>query len=572
MRRGAIVVIALVVGTVAMLSNLGYRKRQQERAILSDRVDEYASKAENGRYVDIGVRLRTVVADPDGVEYIDGKPKLRIIRERIFGGMLDTRAKPAVIVGPSRAPVTWYCSQEQEIVILHSDDDPLGQLARGSEGAGKSTAIAMWIYFRWLEMIGEGREIGCVAPTENRIKMVQDELFKLWPAAWWRYKVAAMMLVFVDGTRVQFVSTTMTSAKSGSRIQGYNWSAAAQDELQDQVAVFDDVGSRGRSAKDGRYKQLGSCTAKDDPAFRSLKGRVLSAVDKHGKNLWVERTMLIANSPFIHPDFIAQKRAITNDREFRRRFGAEDLPAEARLYFNWSRDLNMRMLPATARKVTSIAIRAKTGNPQHALLAGHDPGTAKSATIFLDAFEIPKEPGWSWWVRGEIFGKYQTTEQSALAIIARARTMGTNHRAGSEIVHVRAQPFGQANDKPDQDLYRIFAQCGLDVRAAQHKADGSGTGFISKDSRIDMVNRLFCNSDGLRRLFVECNDRRQPCAPILVESLESAERDQFGRAEAERKDEYDKSDCPAALGYALWPFEKAASVALQDDIRKGIRR
>ncbi len=587
MRRRAIVLVALLVG-VAMISNLGYRKRKQERAILLDKVDEYVTSVESGRFVDIGVTLKTVVADDEGEELIEGKPRIRVVRSKTYGGILDR--KRGEIVGPTRNPVTWYCSQDQERVILHSDDEPLGQLVRSSEGGGKSTAIAQWLYFRWLELLAEDREIGVACPTEKRIDLVQVEVFKLWPKHWYRYRVAQKLMILADKTRIRFVSTTQTSAKGGAPIQGYNFSAAAQDELQDQVDAFDDVGSRGRSApfRDGRhcYKQIASCTAKEDPHFRGLCKRILSANDKHGNPLWVERKMLITDSPFVSKDFLEQKRATTHEREFRRRFLAEDLPPESRLYFNFSAKESIRPIPLGARKITSIVLRAKTGNPRHALLAGHDPGTAKSATIFLDAYEVPQvekivQPdgrvtlrrymqGPVWWVRAEIFGKHQTTEQSGLAIVARAKMFGCNVRDDGELVHVRAQPFGQAEDKPDLNLYRIFKRVGLDVKAAQYRADGTGTGPIKKDVRIDMLNRMFCDTNGLRWLFIECNDKGEPVAPKLVESLETAERDEHGRAETERKDAHDKSDCPAALGYALWPFEKESSVGLRADIKKGL--
>ncbi len=586
-RLAVVAVIAIGLGAL-VLSNLGYRKRRQERAIMTDRVDQYAAEVESGRYVDIGVTLHTVVADPNGEELIEGKPKLRVIRKRTYGGMLDT--KRGCLVPAKSNPIDWFCSVDQETVVLHSDDGPLGQLVKGSEGSGKSSAISQWIYFRWLELLGEDREIGCAAPTEKRIKMVQDEVFRAWPKAWWKYRSSTKLLKLADGTRVQFVSTTQTSAKGGSPVQGYNWSAAAQDELQDQVAVFDDIGSRGRASRDGRYKQIGSCTAKEDPGFRSLCARILNALDGDGNHLWAQRTMLIANSPFIAADFLQQKRSITSEREFRRRYLAEDLPPEQQVYFCWSRgtpadpvtrqpaDLgNLRPIPLGARKVTSIALRAKLGTAPvgqgvAALLAGHDPGTAKSGTVFLDAFEIAGTPGIVWFVRGEIYGQHQTTEQSALAIIAKARTLGSNHRPDTEQVHVRAQPVGQSEDKPDADLYKIFKRLGLDVRAAQYRKDGKATGVIKKDTRIDMINRLLCDANGVRRLFVECDDRRIPVAPKLVESLEMAERDHEGRAETDKKNVHDTSDMPSALGYALWPFEKESSTGVRDEIKKGLTR
>jgi hypothetical protein len=255
------------------------------------------------------------------------------------------------------------------------------------------------------------------------------------------------------------------------------------------------------------------------------------------------------------------------DREFRRRWLAEDLPPESRLYSTWDRNENLRPIPLGAKKITSLVLSKKTGNPRHGLLAGHDPGVLKGGTVYLDAFHVP---GWSrpaWWVRGERKHWRQTTEQSALDILSdvRARTLNLP-RPDSQIVHVRAQPFGQAENKPSQDLYRIFARVGLDVRAAQYRKDGSGTGVIKKDERIELVNWMFESS----LLFIECDDSGRPIAPDLVKALETMERDERGKAEHEDKTENDPSDLPAALGYAVWPFEKESAKGLREEIRKGI--
>jgi hypothetical protein len=158
----------------------------------------------------------------------------------------------------------------------------------------------------------------------------------------------------------------------------------------------------------------------------------------------------------------------------------------------------------------------------------------------------------------------QTTEQSGLEILADARSRGMNQRPDGEVIHVRAQPVGQSEDKPSEDLYRIFRRIGLDARAAQYRQDGTGTGHIKKDDRIELLNWLFERE----RLFVECDDMGRPCAPNLVTALESMERDERGRAETERKNEQDLSDCPAALGYALWPFEKTSATAVRAGVRK----
>jgi hypothetical protein len=86
-----------------------------------------------------------------------------------------------------------------------------------------------------------------------------------------------------------------------------------------------------------------------------------------------------------------------------------------------------------------------------------------------------------------------------------------------------------------------------------------------------MLNTLFCDAMGRRRLFLECDDRGVVGAPLLLAALESMERDRLGRPERDEKDvKHDKSDLPAALGYALWPFEKELAIALRADIRKGL--
>jgi hypothetical protein len=86
-----------------------------------------------------------------------------------------------------------------------------------------------------------------------------------------------------------------------------------------------------------------------------------------------------------------------------------------------------------------------------------------------------------------------------------------------------------------------------------------------------MLNMLFCDATGKRRLFIECDDRGVCVAPQLVAALETMERDEKGRAEHEEKNvRHDKSDLPASLGYALWVFEKESALAIRADIRKGI--
>lgn len=565
---------ALALLCALVLTSLTYLERTLERRI-TDRTHAH------DRYVDAHVRLHVVAKDPEG--RVTDPSKLPRIRTHSLGGWIDTKCSPPRLetrpgsisaadtirrLGPG---VDWYCSADQEQLILHPDSAPVGKLALGGMGAGKTTAGVIWTYLRWLEGIqartDKPTEGGITAPTSARLKIVVDEIIGKFPAAWYRYTSTEGLFTMCDGSLIRCVSTYRQSASQGSRIQGFNWSWWLGDELQDQTDEYINIQARLRAAKTGRAKRLATATAKDSPEWRTFKDSTLSPED------WVPYQMLGPHSPFIAAEHWASMRRGMSERDYKRLVLAEDLPSESRLYSAFDRKENLRPLPIGANKITSYVLSKRTGNPRHALLVGHDPGVAKAASIYLDAFTL-KGHGSDvfWWVRGELFTLHESAESHAIQVLKWAREHGINRRPDGEIAHVRAQPVGAAEDKPDLDMIRIWRRVGLDVRPAQYKKNDSiGVGQIKKESRIGMLNSLFCNADGKRRLFIECNDRGVPVAPNLVAALETMERDERGRAEHEEKDvRHDKSDLPAALGYGLWPFEKEAAIALRLDIEKGL--
>ena len=511
------------------------------------------------RYIDIGVTLHVVVRDPDGEALVARQPnrRVRILRTYHLGGVLDTLAEPPRIVGPSRHPVTWLCSVDQEGLLFY--DGRKSRVVRGSEGAGKSQGLAMLHYVWWLDLLGEDREIGQVAPTKARLAHVRRAMQRIYPRNWYRYSKADQLFEFADGHRVQFVSTKIVSSLQGSPLQGYSFSKSAGDELQNiDPDVTDDLESRGREAEDGDDTSVYTCTASENPAFRDLVARKKASGD------WEELVWLAKNSPFITEEFLAKKRRVMTKREYERRYEAVDHPPERMLYSTFSRQTHLRPIPPGARDITSHILRRRTRDPRHALLVGHDPGAAKGASIFLKAFELRGIPDPVWWAVAEIFHEGTTTEQNADAILELAqRVFGCNRGPRGPQVHVRAHPFGQSEDKPSVNLYRIFNRRGLHTMAAQYKKDGTGTGLIHKEDRIELVKGMFLNADDLVRLYVDVDAQGQPKAPKLVASLEQMERDPDGKAETEKKDiAHDLSDPPAGLGYGLWPFESELGAKL----------
>ncbi len=520
--------------------------------------------------MDLGVVLHVVVADKNGPVKRRGRPNLSVIRTHHLGGRYDLKTGE---LGKSRDPLVWYASEAQETILFTRS--PAAQLVEGSEGSGKTTVLAMWHYVQWMRHLGEKREGLQTAPTNLRLGLVKREITKLWSPEWYRYVNRKDFVGYelAEGCSLRMVSTHKKSADGGSPVQGFNSSWAGRDETQDQTKAHEDIESRGRESRDGIYPQLGTATVKDSPDYRDLKALMLSS------NEWALQKLLVCRSldgsldniemctPFVSRAFVESKKRTMTEREFRRRFFAEDQPPELLLYSTWDRAINLRPIPLGARKITSIVLARKTGNRADAILMGHDPGAAKAGTVWLDAYQIPNAQlakQWGvltddvlWWVRGELFTLHATTEEHAVEALGVTRKrFGCNVRADAERAHVRCQPLGAAEDKPDLS---VFNKAGL------------GIGQIKKESRIGVVKTLFRNAAKVSRLYVESDDRGQPVAPQLVAALEIMQRDEKGRAETEEKDiRHDKSDLPAALGYALWPFEKEIALALRADIRNAV--
>lgn len=551
-----------------MLTNTSWRRRQIIRDLSAD-----VEGAD--RFVDVGVILRVVVQDPNGVELIEGKPKLRVLREHKFGGIVDTKQSTPEIVGASKNPRIWHCSEQQEQIILHRDSEPLGQLVYGSEGAGKTVSLVMWCYLRWLELLGERREIGVTAPTQTRLLIVLNEFIGMFAPNWFRYQSSTGVMTMCDGTRIRLVSTYRQSKAQGSPVQGFNWSCAARDEGQDQVDVHEDIESRGRAAKHGQYRQLITATAKDDPQWRTLRDQLTSGKAKDGSPLWVRRTLFGRSSPFIEPSFWDAKASTMSPREYARRVEAKDVGPERAVYPDWSRETNLITVPEIGwTDVTEAELRAS--GPNRALLVGHDPGTLWDVSIPIKAYVKNQDyaaytrnkarPFWV--VLGEINTEQSTTEAHIVALLKYAREhhqlnlLVRNVRgeyvvnpAGRQMV-VRADPAGNSDNRTDKSVYTQFTNAGIHIKPAAYNADNDGHGRVPKDPGIEVINTLICSASKERRLFVARKPDGSPAAPKLVASIETAERDAAGKAEVQRKDANDMSHWTAALRYALWAIER----------------
>lgn len=565
LQRALCALLVLLVG-FALISDIAYRKRKLQRAIRDDKVEDYVSAASKQKqYVDIGVILRCVVADPKGEELIPGR-KLRVLFESEHGGILDTRGEPPELVAPSESPRIWHCSEDQYPIILHADELPLGLLIYGSEGAGKTEVMPMWHYFRWLEHIGERDEAGQTAPTKKRLKMFRDAFFRIFPKDWYTWKKSLDLIELCEGHRIQLVSTHQQSKEAGSPLQGFNWGAGCgADEFQDSYERGDDMEARGRSAKGARYKQARTCTAKDTTAWREAKDKLLAARDiETGEKMWEQRKLLGRRSPFVDAKFWDQKKAILSPREYARRVEPlDDLPPELAVFYGWQRSVNLLPFPRAGKDVTAQLLAAygyesyKRAGAPFTMLAGHDPGSIFNTTVFLRLYVIRRVS--VWFVVGELQTKQTTASAHAVAVRKYLNDQfGVNVNDAQDPYTPRClifvDPHGRGdNDTDYQTHYVAMQKAGLDVfnPAAISKT-------IKRGPRIAMTNRLLTAADGAVRLCVAKDDRGNTAAPKLVEAFESLVK-RPGDDDPEgfrRKDEDDKTHAPAAVGYCLTPFEQ----------------
>jgi hypothetical protein len=583
----ALAIVGLALLGIFMLTTEAWKEKQIDR-----KVDEAIAGLD--RFIDVGVTLARVVQDDAGCAFVEGKPRLRVVETRHLGWLVDTKSNPPTIARASanhwRGPYNelppagvkvWYASSDQWDAVFHDDDVQLGQLVYGSEGAGKTRALAMWHYVRWLEAIFEGlpsserREGGQTAPTTQRLAFIREQMMQLYSADWYRYSSSDETFTFCEGTRIKLVSTYRQSKAQGSPIQGFNWSWCGRDEAQDQVDVHEDISSRGRSARVHPvtgivlYKQMATATAKDDSSWRELRDILLAS------GRWIKRSLSIFRSPLIAKDFIATKKSEMSMREFKRRYGdprtgeVDDLLPELAVYYGWDRKRNLVVKPQIAKDVTAAVLAAfgyqsyiykgQNGQPRgFGILCSHDPGVIFNTTEVQQLMMFSNVP--TWVVVGELQTKQTTQREHARQLSAYLRdNFYVNHpTVGGPLALVFVDPHGKGEAQTDyQSVYMAFQGEGLDVFSP-----ASVVGRINRKPRIEMVNRLMggnADSEGVPRLVIAQVGGR-PAAPKLVEAFESLKK-RPGDDNPEgnqRKDEDDKTHAPAALAYGLWPFEQEA--------------
>jgi hypothetical protein len=488
-----------------------------------------------------------------------GKPPLSLVRTERLGGMWDSALRR--FIGPGRNPIVWYVSERQADIILSEDPVHTRLLLYSAEGGGKTVTGAMWAIVQVIRLAMAGVFVagGATAPTHERLQTLvkavceripTDTAKERRPGSLATYYADQRELRFVTGHLIQFRSTKKASAATGSPVQGFTWGWALDDELQDTVenGADPDIEARLRGAKTSR--RLGTATAKDSPNWRTFRDSKLATPD------WKIERIQYHENPFVWADHWERMQRNVSPREWQRRGLAMDVGPERMLYVRWDREKNLRPVPRIGKR----DVTAQVLGGYHALV-GHDPGTLCDVSLVLKCYEVERER--CWWVVDEVTTNNTTTEQHIAELTRRLRDTWQLQlpQPDEPKVLVRCDPYGDSDNKTDRSVYTTFKLAGYRCLSAAYNKQGLGTGRIDREARIEMVNRLLGNARDERRLFVDCDDHRKPAAPKLVEALELSEREEgSGKAEAAKKNKRDMSHWPAALGYALWPYERLRDV------------
>lgn len=513
--------------------------------------------SDGGRFIDYGVRLYTVAADPSGDEVLPGRPRVVAVREpEEFGGIWDCRLMRWH--DQSADPVVWFASEQQRPLILHGAELPDKLLCRGAEGAGKTRGVvAPWMLARAiLEFAGQNVELGGTAPTMRRLETLRLALFEKAPPDWYTWRQRDGLLRMPLGVDIRLLSTHRSSEAEGSPVQGFDWAAWAGDELQDQLHAVDDIYARGRRAPGGRYRQCASASVKDTNDYRSFEDSLKA------NPLWAVIPLAGFTNPFVDPQHWENLRRTLDDRAYRRRVLAQNVGPEKQVYHTFDRRKHLQPRPQVGMVDVTDRVLKRFG-PNFGMLIGHDPGQIQNVSILLKAYQARGVGHWVWWVVGEFVTKQTTTEQHFTRLLAHLREHHYIQFAAPEdpkaLVILDPQSESEARGQPHLTVYRTVRRVGFDTRSASPE-----THRVPKEARIEMVVRLLEAADGkTRRLMVDVDDRGAPVAPLLVKSLEFSERDELGEAETATKSDKsrDLSDATAALGYGLWRIEREKAEA-----------
>lgn len=483
-------------------------------------------------------------------------------RPRVYGGLYDAFLE-RYVEGAQPEPgqvVEVRCHAAQLKVFEYESPESKADWVKrimvlGAPGSGKTQTLSIGALLDGLA--NPTFVIGMVGATADRVEVMWNDFEdvagnKGFIATRNKHARGGPVITLWNGARYEFVAAKEPSRRMGSPIQGRSWHRAYVDETQNVLdRAQQDIDERGR--RDGKsYRVIESAT---NISGGQIGGHFMLRRETYKAN--PERD-IIRFTPydniFVDPAHWETQRGSLSEHEWRQRMLAEDLPPEQLVYSSFSFGESVKQAPRDAQYDVTKQITAERYGAPYSWIAATDFGTLCTATIWLKAYRLPRI-GLCWWAIGEtVSGSKSSAADHARRLIQYAQV------ADSLIVIADPHINTRDVDRSDYDLTR---RQGLTIKPA-------GQPPIKVKHRTSMLNALLCDANGVRRFFVDCDERGKPKCPRLVQSFMMMAYDEKGNPENVRKDYSDPTHFPAAAGYGVFPWEKIRGQSAFDAVTGGL--
>lgn len=531
------------------------------------------------RFVPMWARLQRYVANMElaGFDLASGEemPPPAIpdqVLPTLYGGVWDNlhqRWDPDALVPEQPEHIQVFPTYDAQVPLITFDQPPIMRvLMVGGPGSGKTRTLSLASLFQGGGILRRRSHLtwGMVGATGERVR---DVLWKdlvcnaenpnergVIPPEWVLDQAipnkhgSGGMVLLHNRCHFEFVGGKEPSKREGTKIQGRSWDGGSADEsqnLHDRVQM--DIDERGRRAG-RRYIVFETATRLGIGHFEMRLERYKSSKFHHVARLDPRL------NPFIDPLYWERFKAFYSENEYRRRVLAEDVPPEQLVYASFLFNENIRPAPRdpqldVTREITKSRFNHRIG---FSWIAGTDFGTLTTVTIWLKAFRNLKYGDLDWWaMRETTSGSHTHAGQHARKLV------GFAHPADFIVV---ADPGINTKDVDKSD-YELTRREGVTIRPAHYEP-------IRVKHRVAMLNALFCDASGRRRLFIDCDNNRAPACPRLVQSLLTQQYDDRGNPENVRKDYSDPTHWPAGLAFGLYSHEQLRGQTTFDVITGGV--
>lgn len=520
------------------------------KALLEEAEQLAAMQGDQQRYRPQWARLRRYErVDQDGESVVVPAEW----RPRTYGGLWDSVLKiyvPGVEPAPEDVAEISCHAGQLKVFEYESPEGKAAWVKRlmvlGAPGSGKTQTLSIGALLDGLD--NPHFTIGMVAATADRVEVMWADFEDVagsrgFIATRNKHARGGPVMTLWNGARYEFVAAKEPSRRMGSPIQGRSWHRAYVDETQNVLdKAHQDIDERGR--RNGkRYRVIESAT---NIMGGAAGGHFMLRRETYKSN--PERDVLRVSpleNVFVEPAHWDTLKASLSEHEWRQRILCEDLPPEMLVYSGFDFGHSVRPAPREQAQDHTRQITAeKLGTAPYLWIAATDFGALCTATIWLKAYKVPGL-GLCWWAMHETTsGSHSHAGDHARRLIGFANP--------DDFIMI-ADPHTNTKDVDKSD-YELTRRAGVTVRPAA--VLGAGMPHIKVKHRVSMLNVLFCDANGKRRLFVDCDERGKPKCPRLVQSLMQMTYDEHGNPESVKKDYSDPTHWPAALAYGLFPFER----------------